>query len=323
MAGDSVQAALTTLGAGQADVRGVLQEHGQILTAVAGEIQQCRTTLQAGAGTLAETGKQTLAALTALAAGQTAVEETVRHVKEEVAGVEARQTALHEAWRTREEAVRAALAAVNVGREQLIGSLRGLYDSVQAIAGATADTARQQATASGGRTDRPRRAANGVVALRRRPRATGERGPAAADQCGPRAQARLDGYAAPWRQGIPVARRPGHHARGAIGARLARTRTTSFWDNQMIGNRRSNARPGRFKVTAEIAAVADSRFEAVLADQTPRAARNTGDYGRFQPVEVGVAELPGRQAAGGATGPRGWQPMNLKSLDLTRPGLRT
>jgi hypothetical protein len=79
------------------------------------------------------------------------------------------------------------------------------------------------------------------------------------------------------------------------------------------------ARPGCFKVTAEIAALAGSRFQVVLADQTLEgSAPNTGDYGRFQQVEVGAVELTsaGKTRVAVRPIPEGWQPMNLRSLDL-------
>jgi hypothetical protein len=78
-------------------------------------------------------------------------------------------------------------------------------------------------------------------------------------------------------------------------------------------------RPGRFQVRAEIAAVAASRFQVTLGDQKlETAAPNTGDYGRFEKIDLGTLELP---TAGSVTLavrpiPEGWQPMNLKSLDL-------
>jgi chromosome segregation ATPase len=78
-------------------------------------------------------------------------------------------------------------------------------------------------------------------------------------------------------------------------------------------------RPGRFKVTAEIAALASGRFEVVCADQKlAGSAPTTGDYARFQKVEIGLVELtsPGKTRVAVRPVPEGWQPMNLKSLDL-------
>jgi uncharacterized protein YukE len=78
-------------------------------------------------------------------------------------------------------------------------------------------------------------------------------------------------------------------------------------------------RPGRFKVAAEIAAVASGRFQVVLADRQLEAnAPSTGDYGRFQGVELGTVELTsaGKTRVAVRPVPEGWQPMNLKALDL-------
>ncbi len=78
-------------------------------------------------------------------------------------------------------------------------------------------------------------------------------------------------------------------------------------------------RPGQYKVTAQIAAVASGRFQVVLGDQKLEgSAPNTGDYGRFQQVELGTVTLTssGKTSVAVRPIPEGWQPMNLKSLDL-------
>jgi hypothetical protein len=79
------------------------------------------------------------------------------------------------------------------------------------------------------------------------------------------------------------------------------------------------ARPGRFKVTAEIAALGSGRFQVFVGDQQLDGnAPRTGDYGLFQKVDLGTVELP----AAGKTNlsirpiPDGWQPMNLRSVEL-------
>lgn len=77
-------------------------------------------------------------------------------------------------------------------------------------------------------------------------------------------------------------------------------------------------KPGKYKVTATIASLASGRFEVSAGDQRVEAsAPNTGNYGRFQTVEVGTIEL----AAGKTTlevkpVKQGWQPINLKSVVL-------
>jgi chromosome segregation ATPase len=78
-------------------------------------------------------------------------------------------------------------------------------------------------------------------------------------------------------------------------------------------------RPGRFRIMAQIAALAPARFQVVFADQKLEAnAPNTGDYGRFQQVELGSVELTssGKTRVAVRPIPEGWQPMNLKTLDL-------
>jgi ABC-type transporter Mla subunit MlaD len=78
-------------------------------------------------------------------------------------------------------------------------------------------------------------------------------------------------------------------------------------------------RPGRFQVTAQIAALASGRFQVVIGDRTLDGnAPNTGDYGRFQKVELGTVELTssGKTRVAVRPVPEGWQPMNLKALDL-------
>jgi uncharacterized phage infection (PIP) family protein YhgE len=77
--------------------------------------------------------------------------------------------------------------------------------------------------------------------------------------------------------------------------------------------------PGRFKVTAEVATLGASRFQVLLGDQGLEAnAPSTGDYGRFQKVEIGTVELPAVGKTSVAVRPiaEGWQPMNLRSVEL-------
>jgi hypothetical protein len=79
------------------------------------------------------------------------------------------------------------------------------------------------------------------------------------------------------------------------------------------------ARPGRFKVAAEIAALASSRFQVLLGDRELEGnAPSTGDYGRFQKVEIGTVEVPaaGKTSLAIRPVPEGWQPMNLRSVEL-------
>ncbi len=79
------------------------------------------------------------------------------------------------------------------------------------------------------------------------------------------------------------------------------------------------SRPGRFRVMAEIAALASGRFQVLLGDrQLDGNAPSTGDYGRFQKVELGTVEVPvaGKTSLAVRPIPEGWQPMNLRSVEL-------
>jgi hypothetical protein len=79
-------------------------------------------------------------------------------------------------------------------------------------------------------------------------------------------------------------------------------------------------RPGRFQITVEIAALASSRFQVLFADQRLEGtAPNTGDYGRFQKVELGIVEVTscGQSRVVVQPLPEGWQPINLKMLEVT------
>jgi alpha-L-fucosidase len=78
-------------------------------------------------------------------------------------------------------------------------------------------------------------------------------------------------------------------------------------------------RPGKFKVSAEIAAEAAGKFEIIVGDQKiDGTAPATQDYTKFKRVNLtGTLEL----AAGSVTlavkpVAEGWQPMNLRSVLL-------
>ena len=77
--------------------------------------------------------------------------------------------------------------------------------------------------------------------------------------------------------------------------------------------------PGKFSVSAVIAAPASGSFEISVAGQTLRcSAPRTGNYLTFNPVKLGVVELPAAGKAILAVRPikEGWQPMNLKTIRL-------
>lgn len=84
------------------------------------------------------------------------------------------------------------------------------------------------------------------------------------------------------------------------------------WDFQVT-------KPGKFVVTAEIAAPTATSFELSIGGQTLRGeAPVTGDYTTFQTVPLGTIEIPKAGKANVAVHPvkDGWQPMNLRSVEL-------
>jgi alpha-L-fucosidase len=78
-------------------------------------------------------------------------------------------------------------------------------------------------------------------------------------------------------------------------------------------------RPGRFRVTAELAAEQATTFTVRIGDQSLRAATpNTGGYNVFQKVDLGVIDI---KAAGNAVvevrpAAENWRPLNLRSIQL-------
>ena len=79
-------------------------------------------------------------------------------------------------------------------------------------------------------------------------------------------------------------------------------------------------RPGKVKLTAEIAALGSGSFTVSLGAQTLEAkAPATGDYGKFQDLELGTLELTGPAKASISVRARkeDWQPLNLRKLRLT------
>ncbi len=79
-------------------------------------------------------------------------------------------------------------------------------------------------------------------------------------------------------------------------------------------------KPGKFVVSAEIAATGSGSFRIVVGDQSlPAKAPNTGDYGRFQKIDLGELSIgqAGKVSVAVKAVPEGWQPFNLKSLTLS------
>jgi hypothetical protein len=79
------------------------------------------------------------------------------------------------------------------------------------------------------------------------------------------------------------------------------------------------SQPGTFTVTAEIAALASGGFEIIVGDQKLEAkAPATGDYGKFQKVQLGEIEIPAGKTTLAIRAVReGWRPFNLTALTLS------
>ena len=77
--------------------------------------------------------------------------------------------------------------------------------------------------------------------------------------------------------------------------------------------------PGKYDVTASIACPGSTSFTVTVAGQTlTGAAPNTGDYGKFQTVDLGAVTLSTLGKATLTVKPiaAGWTPMNLASISL-------
>ena len=76
--------------------------------------------------------------------------------------------------------------------------------------------------------------------------------------------------------------------------------------------------PGTFTITCDLASTAESTFEVAVGGRTFKiTAPKTGDYGKFQTVEVGAVELPAGMATVSVKPVAGsWQPINLKGVAL-------
>jgi alpha-L-fucosidase len=79
------------------------------------------------------------------------------------------------------------------------------------------------------------------------------------------------------------------------------------------------ARPGHFRVMAELATQNATVFTVKVGDQSLRAeAPNTGGYETFQKVDLGTIEVktPGKAAVEVRPVTANWQPLNLRSIQL-------
>jgi alpha-L-fucosidase len=78
-------------------------------------------------------------------------------------------------------------------------------------------------------------------------------------------------------------------------------------------------RPGKFEVSAEIAAMDKGSIEISVGDsKTQGAANATGDYGKFKAVRIGTLEIasPGKATLAVRPVKDGWHPLNLKTIRL-------
>jgi len=86
------------------------------------------------------------------------------------------------------------------------------------------------------------------------------------------------------------------------------------WEFQM-------QRPGKFEISATIAAPALTSFEVSVEGQRFQfASPVTADFMTFKPVKLGVIDIPATGKIKLAVRPvkNGWQPMNLKEVRLTQ-----
>lgn len=78
-------------------------------------------------------------------------------------------------------------------------------------------------------------------------------------------------------------------------------------------------RPGKFDVTAEVAALDKGSLEVSVGDsKTQGGAAATGDYGKFKVAKLGTLEIaaPGKVTLAVRPVTDGWHPLNLKAIRL-------
>jgi hypothetical protein len=92
---------------------------------------------------------------------------------------------------------------------------------------------------------------------------------------------------------------------------------------ESIGEWIQVTKPGRFRLTAEVAALGAGRFEVSAGSQNLiGTAPVTGDYGGFQTLELGTVELPaGKANLTVKPVADGWQPINLRAIHLSTGSL--
>jgi hypothetical protein len=82
-------------------------------------------------------------------------------------------------------------------------------------------------------------------------------------------------------------------------------------------------KPGKFDVTAEVAAMDKASLEVSVGDSRSHgAAASTGDYGKFKVARLGTIEInaPGKATLAVRPVKDGWHPLNLKAIRLKPQG---
>lgn len=356
---DSVQVLSTATEAVQQGQQILLAEIEKVAKALQ-QIREAVTATAANQAAAQEATRQTLAEMTGLGAKQEAVQDTVRTqtqatdtVLATLAAQDQQRTAevqqLHELTRTVADGVAALTGEQTAARRALQDGTQALADAVQAI-GQSQDTLRkevekavqtaeqiigtistmalEQTTARETTRNMVGEVANAAIAALTtgrvpHPQENRQMLPAAVATTESRpldaAPPEMAARSAPLRLSAAQALTHGEQIRYEIGPDRdnlgfwANPSDWAQWDFDL-------AQPGRFQVTAEIAAVASGRFQLTVGDQRLEAAApTTGDYGRFERVELGVLNLPASGLLTLAVHPipEGWRPMNLKALDLT------
>ncbi len=77
-------------------------------------------------------------------------------------------------------------------------------------------------------------------------------------------------------------------------------------------------KPGTFNITAQVASMGSASFQLQINDKSFKVNfPNTGDYVKFQSIEIGTIDLPaGKFRAVVKPIKEGWSPVNLKSIQL-------
>ncbi len=119
---------------------------------------------------------------------------------------------------------------------------------------------------------------------------------------------------------LPVAEAVLHG--NTIKLETARNRShIGFWTNaaDWIEWPFQATKPGKYTVTAEVASTGSGTADLSIGDQKLRATvANTGDYTKFQTVDLGTIEIaaPGKTALTIKPVTDGWKPFNLRTLQL-------